>query len=219
MSRHNETQITTNKEKILADIRNSLKVRRESEFEDVDQMTETWKLPDDEAVFAFVENFKKAGGLFFYLESRREFADCLKQFISENEWTIWCQDRKLKDFLTLNEIDFIDYRPHKDKQDVVSLIACDSLVAKTGSVTVADTPDRPRATYSTPDILLVTATPGNIVPTMKEAVDGLIDKYGTLPPETCFITGPGCNYEIECRRVEGVLSIKQIALFLIDENC
>jgi len=214
--RNSTAQITTNKEKILASIRNSLKVRRESEFDDVDQMTETWKSPDDESEFAFVENFKKAGGLFFYIESQKELADCLKQFIRENEWTIWCQDKNIKDFLIRNEIDFIDYRPHKDKKDVVSLISCESLVAKTGSITVADTPDRPRATYSTPDILLVTASPDDIVPTMKEAVDKLIDKYGSLTSETCFVTGPGCTYDIECRRVEGVLSIKQIALFLID---
>lgn len=217
MSKRTDSRLVTSKEQMLANIRNILKVRTESEFDDVDQMTDTWQNAEDESAINFVERFKEAGGFFIFIENRNELADCLRQFIAENGWTVWCCDSELKDFLTTHEIDYVDYRHCKEKQDVVSLITCEELIAKTGSIAVADTISRPRAAFSTTDVLLVVATPDQIVTTMSEAMHRIKERYGQLPSEVSFITGPGCNFDIECNKVQGVISIKQLALFLVYE--
>ena len=81
-----ENTDTTFKEQMLAKVRNALIERQEALFKDIDQRTETW-IPikeEDGTAITFVQNFKEHGGIFIYLESEAEFAECLRQLVPEN---------------------------------------------------------------------------------------------------------------------------------------
>ena len=85
-----ENKDATFKEQMLAKVRNALIERQEALFKDIDQRTETW-IPikeEDGTAITFVQNFKEHGGIFIYLESEAEFAECIKQLAPENGWAL-----------------------------------------------------------------------------------------------------------------------------------
>ena len=72
---------TTNKEQILAKIRNAIIEKPEAMFKDIDLRTDTWKpiKEEDGNAITFVQKFKDMGGIFIYLESEAELGECLRQ--------------------------------------------------------------------------------------------------------------------------------------------
>ena len=98
-----ENKDATFKEQMLAKVRNALIERQEALFKDIDKRTETW-VPikeEDGTAITFVQNFKEHGGIFIYLESEAEFAECIRQLAPENGWEpIWCTSPKMKQMLS-----------------------------------------------------------------------------------------------------------------------
>ena len=84
---------TTNKEQILAKLRNAIIEKPEAMFEDIDLRTDTWKpiKEEDGNAITFVQNFKELGGIFIYLENETEFGDCMKQLAPLLSPTRWLQ--------------------------------------------------------------------------------------------------------------------------------
>ena len=69
------------------------------------------------------------------------------------------------------------------------------------------------------DVLLVFASPSQIVASMKDAVHLIKEKYGSdRPSETVIISGASKSTEIDNQLVIGAQGIKQIALFLVEEE-
>ena len=213
---------TTYKEQILAKVRNALIEKQEALFKDVDQRTETW-LPikeEDGTAITFAQNFKENGGIFIYLESEREFADCLKQLAPENGWEpLWCTSPAMQALFDKYGISYTTSPEREPKQKLVSLTDCECLIAKTGSVLISDALTQTREVYALPDILLVFATTEQIVGGLKDAFLTVEKKYkGNKPSQLSIITGPSRCSDIEQTLVIGASGIRQIAVFLVDEE-
>lgn len=217
-----ENKDVTFKEQMLAKVRNALIERQEALFEDVDQRTETWvpiKEEDGTAV-TFVQNFKEHGGIFIYLESEAEFAECIKQLVPENGWDpLWCTGQEMQGLLDKYGISYTESKEREPKQKLVSLTGCECLVAQTGSIVLSDTLTQTREAYALPDILLVYATTEQIVPGMRTAFQTVKRKYTkNKPSQMTIITGPSCSTDIEQTLVIGASGIRQVAVFLVDEG-
>lgn len=217
-----ENEDTTYKEQILAKVRNALIEKPEALFKDIDQRTETW-IPikeEDGTAITFVQNFKEHGGIFIYLDSETDFSDCMKQLAPENGWEpLWCTSPAMQQMLTKYGIPYTTEKTREDKQKLVSLTDCECLVAQTGSIVISDTLTQSRQAYAIHDVLLVFATTRQIVNGMKDVFVMLKKKYQTeKPSQVAIITGPSRTTEIEQTLVIGVNGIRQMAVFLVEED-
>ena len=212
---------STNKEQILAKVREAVMTRDENKFSDVNMQVDTWTpfKEEDGADFTFVERFKENGGIFIYFESQQDFIDAMRQYIVDNQWEPLCSTSKkieevFKDSgITLSR----DYTTKRKK--TVSITDCECLIAQTGSVMVTDTCAGSRMAYSNADVLLVYASPNQIVANMKDAMKLIKEKYGSnRPSETVIISGASKSIEIDNQLVIGAQGIRQIALFLVEEE-
>lgn len=208
------------KEQILAKVRNALIEKPEAMFMDVDQRSETW-VPiseDDGTAITFAQNFKDLGGIFIYLESKNEFAECLRQLAPENGWEpVWCTSPAMQALLKRYGIGYTEASEREPKQKLVSLTDCECLVAQTGSVLLSDDLSGSRQSYALPDVLLVFATTDQIVGGVKEAFRYVRNHHGnTMPSQLTFVTGPSRTTDIEQTLVIGANGIRQVAVFLVD---
>ena len=212
---------TTYKEQILAKVRNALLEKQEALFKDVDQRSETW-VPineEDGTAITFAQNFRDNGGIFIYLESESEFADCIKQLAPENGWEpLWCTSPAVQALLSKYGIPYSTSPEREPKQKLVSLTDCECLLAQTGSILISDALTLTREAYAMPDILLVFATTEQIVGGLKDALLSVEKKYkGNKPSQLSIITGPSRCSDIEQTLVIGASGLRQVAVFLVED--
>ena len=92
-------------------------------------------------------------------------------------------------------------------------------MAQTGSIVLSDSLTQTREAYALPDILLVYATTEQIVPGMRTAFQTVKRKYAkNKPSQMAIITGPSRSTDIEQTLVIGASGIRQVAVFLVDEE-
>ena len=211
----------TNKEQILAKVREAVMAKDENKFSDVNMQVDTWTpfKEEDGADFTFVERFKENGGIFIYFESRQDFIDAMKQYVVDNQWEPLCStSKKIEEVFKDSGIELSrDYKTKRKK--TVSITDCECLIAHTGSIMVTDTCAGSRAAYSNADMLLVYASPSQIVASMKDAIHLVKEKYGSnKPSESVIISGASKSTEIDNQLVIGAQGVKQLALFLVEEE-
>lgn len=213
-------RITTNKEQILAKVRNALIEKPEAMFEDIDLQSDTWNpiKEEDGNAITFVQNFKDMGGIFIYLENEAEFGDCMRQLAPQNGWEpLWCTSPAMQSLLEKYGINYSNEPVRENKHKVVSITDCEYLVAQTGSIIVSDR-NSDRKSYTESDVLLVLARTEQIVGGLKEAMQHIKSDLGTGEAlQAVIITGMTRSYDIEQELVSGVFGARQIAVFLIDE--
>ncbi len=211
----------TNKEQILAKVREAVMAKDENLFKDVNMQADTWTpfKEEDGADFTFVERFKENGGIFIYFESKESFIEAMKQYVVENQWEPLCStSMKMEAVFKDSGIELSrDYTTKR--KNIVSITDCECLIAHTGSVVVTDACAGSRAAFSNADTLLIYASPSQIVASMKDAIKLLKEKYKNhKPTETVIISGPSKSIEIDNQLVIGAQGIRQIALFLVEEE-
>lgn len=212
---------TTNKEQILALLRNAVIEKPEAMFKDIDLRTDTWKpiLEEDGNAITFVNRFKDMGGIFIYLEDEAELGNCLKQLAPQNGWEkLWCTSHETQALLDKYGVSYVGEKPDRNSNPkIVSIIPCDYLVAQTGSIIVTDRHAGARQAYTEADILLVVAHTSQVVGSLKEAFQNLNKELGeTGCNQAVIITGLSKSYDIEQEIVQGVFGARQIAVFLAD---
>ena len=211
----------TNKEQILAKVREAVMTKDENLFKDVNMQVDTWTpfKEEDGADFTFVDRFKGNGGIFVYFESKEDFLEAMKQYIVENQWGQLCSTSKKIDDIFKDSGIVLSHDYSAKRKKTVSITDCECLIAHTGSVVVTDKCAGSREAYSNADVLLVYASPSQIVASMKDSIKLLKEKYGSgKPTETVIISGPSKSTEIDNQLVIGAQGIKQIALFLVEDE-
>ena len=125
----------------------------------------------------------------------------------------------MQSLLSRYNIPFTESKEREPKQKLVSLTGCECLVAQTGSIILSDSLTKTREAYAIPDILLVYATTEQIVPGMRTAFQTMKRKYAkNRPSQMTIITGPSRSTDIEQTLVIGASGIRQVAVFLVDEE-
>ena len=219
--RRGQDKGTTNKEQILALLRNAVIEKPEAMFKDIDLQTDTWKpiREEDGNAITFVQRFKDMGGIFIYLENEAELGECLKQLAPQNGWgALWCTSPEMQTLLKKYDVNYVVDEPDRSNNPkVASIIPCDYLIAQTGSIIVSDGRAGSRKAYTNPDILLVMAHTDQIVVGLKEAMQSLNKQIGKDASQAVILTGTSRSYDIEQEIVQGVFGPRQIAVFLVDD--
>lgn len=212
---------TTNKEQILAMVRNAIIEKPEAIFQDIDLQSDTWKpiKEEDGNAITFVQKFKDMGGIFIYLENEAEFGDCMKQLAPQNGWEpLWCSSPKMQPLLDKYGLNYSEEPVMEEKHKLVSMTDCEYLIAQTGSIVLSDYNTGSRKAYTDSDVLLILARTDQIVGGVKEAMQRLKSRLSTQEAsQAVIITGQTWSYDIEQELIQGVFGPRQIAVFLIDE--
>ena len=213
----------TNKEQILAKVRSAILEKDEKHFSTINLQDDTW-IPfkeEDGNEFTFIERFKENGGIFMYFEEMVHFKEAMKQFVTENNWSpLLTTSPFIKEIFSDSEIEFSDDYRNPERKKNVSIIDCECMIAQTGSILVSDVTAGSRAAYSFADTLLIVGRPSQIVAKMKDAFWLIKEKYcDNTPAEMSIISGPSHSTDIEGKVVTGVFGCKQLALFLVEEDC
>ena len=213
--------VTTNKEQILAKLRNALLEKPEAMFEDIDLQSDTWNpiKEEDGNAITFVQKFKDMGGIFIYLESESELGECLSQLAPQNDWEpLWCTNPEMQSFLEKHGVSYCNEPDTVNRKKLVSILPCDYLIAQTGSIVLTDGKAGSRKAYCDCDVLLVVAHTNQIVGGLKDAMHLLKEHIGIQDTtQAVFITGLTQTYAIEQESVKGVFGARQIAVFLVDD--
>ena len=219
--RKGRDQVTTNKEQILAKLRNAVMEKPEAMFVDIDLQSDTWNpiKEEDGNAITFVQNFKDMGGIFIYLENESELGECLRQLAPQNDWDpLWCTSADLQATLEEHGLSFCTDPDTSNRKKLVSIIPSDYLIAQTGSIVVTDGKVGSRKAYTECDVLLVVAHTNQIVGSLKEALQQLKVRLGSEAiTQAVVITGLTQTYDIEQEMVRGVFGARQIAVFLVDD--
>jgi len=128
---------TTTKEKILKKIRSALLHKTDNPYPNIDLESDVYQESEESPDIVFAEELLNVSGNFIYCESENEFAENLKELMTEHEWTnVFCAEEKLTALLDRSHVPFVSGK--EDFLDMeVGLTSCEFLVARLGSVMVS----------------------------------------------------------------------------------
>lgn len=208
------------REEILAKIRNALLDKSSFiTYSDIDLTSDVLNtLNRDELMeVSFIQNLIKSGGKFHYCENINEFYQSFSDLIHINKLPLpWCPSKKIQQLFCEGGIDFDDY-PSEKVKPIISVIACEKLIAQTGSVLVSDLIAGSRKAYASPDILVVVAFGSQMVATLKDAFSAVKQEYKEIqmPTQLVAITGTSRTNVVEAEFVKRANGIKELFVFMI----
>lgn len=208
---------STSREKVLKKVRHALIYKTDNPYPQVDFDSKIYKpLPEDPDV-NFAEVFTSLGGVFIYCENEDELESALIGLHAECGWqNVFCTDPGIQNYLTQATIPFeSDEKSILDQN--VSVISCELLVARLGSIMVSSRHGRKINAF--PESLVVVATTNQLVEDLSDAFAFLQQKYHSkVPSMVSFITGPSRTADIEKTLVLGAHGPKNIYLLLLESS-
>ncbi len=208
---------STTKAKILKKVRQAL-IHKSAGGTNVDFDSDVFQKSNDPLEIIFAQQLTKLNGKFIYCENEKELLDNLSILIEENQWEkTFCFEREAKEILKKARIPFSENE--KDISHVnVGVSLCEFLAARTGSVFVTSRQNAGRRLPAFANYHIVIAYTGQLVYTIKEALNGIKKKYGKdFPSMIVNISGPSRTADIEKTLVQGAHGPKEIYVFLVDE--
>ena len=210
---------TTAREKVLKSIRNALISKLDNPYQDVDFDSPVFEPLSDSPEIAFAQEFIKVGGKFVYCSDDAEFAETLQSVMEQNNWdSVHCIDGDLQGLLSTKGIKISSDDEGFDNMKA-GLTRCEFLIARLGSIMVSSAHDSGRRMNVFPETHLVYARASQLVPDLKDALQGMKNKYGNkLPSMINLITGPSRTADIEKTLVMGAHGPRDVYVFLIDDQ-
>jgi L-lactate dehydrogenase complex protein LldG len=162
----------------------------------------------------FADELKKVSGNCVLCENESDVFDKIKALMAEKGQTrIFCKDVSIAEQLdshniahTNAEADFTDME--------LGITRCEFLVARTRSVMVSAASPSGRKMNIFPPSHIVLAKKSQIVPYVTDALNGMRQRYDTLPSAITNITGPSRTSDIEKTLVLGAHGPKDIWVFV-----
>ncbi len=208
--------VSPSKENILKKIRKALSHSTPLPFPSSEGTQPVFPPLTQEAEVEFAEQFTKLQGKFIYCINQQEFAFQLTSLIKKQNWNkVYCLEDKL---VTPVASQLAERLVKTDLAGCdVSITGCEYLVARTGSIVMstAQTSGRTASVYA--PIHICVAFTHQLVYDLKDALQGLKNKYGqNLPSLFTFATGPSRTADIEKTLVVGVHGPREVYLFLLE---
>lgn len=215
MSGKNSKTITS-KERMLKKIRHALLVKKENPFPNFEE-TPLWKPSSQDKEIVFAEQFLANGGQFIYCEDEIHLVENLLLLTDQKSLRkIYVWDEKLKSFL--DSFEFPYFKTDSGFEDAeVSIIGCEALIARTGSVLVSNGENASRRISIYPPIQVIIAHSKQIVWDIEEALHKMKLKYPHQEAsQMTFISGPSRTADIEKNIVLGVHGPKEVYILLVE---
>jgi len=208
--------VSPSKENILKKIRKALSHSTPLPFPKSEGGESVFQPSQQETEIEFAEQFSKLQGRFVYCINRQELAFQLGSLVKKMDWKkVFCLEESLLqgaegqigDRLVKTDIATCD----------VAITGCEYLVARTGSVVMSAAQPSGRVTSVYAPIHICIAYTNQLVYDVKDALQGVKDKYGSnLPSLITFATGPSRTADIEKTLVVGVHGPKEAYVFLVE---
>lgn len=208
---------STTREKVLKKVRHALIYKTDNPYPNIDFESQIYKPLSESSDVNFAEVFTSLGGVFIYCENEFELEEAIIGLHSENKWdNVFCADPEIQCYLTQATIPF-----ESDVSEIdafqVSVVSCELLVARLGSIMVSSRNGRKVNIAS--ESLVVIASTHQLVDNLAEAFDFLLKKYqGRVPSMVSFITGPSRTADIEKTLVMGAHGPKNLFLILVESS-
>jgi L-lactate dehydrogenase complex protein LldG len=210
---------STSREKVLKKIRDALIEQTEASYPVLDQETSVYHPLREPPDVTFAQELINVAGKFVYCEGDDDFLSTLQSFILEKNWPVlYCFDPVLQDFLRKGGIPF-ESNPERISEARLGITRCEHLISRSGTVVVSSKLSPGRQINVFPEIHLVVAYPSQIVPDLKQAFQGIRQKYkNEYPSLISLITGPSRTADIEKTLVMGAHGPKELYVFLIENE-
>jgi len=215
-------QASDSKKEILEKIKASLRKRGEKTPGVIKPpLTDSSKyLPpiEDMPEFVFARNLITVKGKFSFCEDKQELISSLATLYQEKKWEeVYVPEKDIRLYL-----DMAGIPNHNDPSRITNSQAgftgCEFLVARSGSIVVSSAQTHSRRVFSHVPQHIVISKTSQIVAEMKEALQGIRDKYGKLPGMVTAITGPSRTADIEKTLVLGAHGPEELYVFLLNDK-
>jgi len=205
------------REKILKKIRKAL-IHKSAVHTNVDFDTDIFKKPEDSLEVIFAQQLTKLNGKFIYCANEKELSDNLLSLINEQKWnSVFAFEDPVKEILKKSNISYSDNEKNIAQVNV-GISLCEYLSARTGSVFVTSKQNAGRRLPAFANYHIVIAYSNQLVYTIKEALNGIKQKYGKeFPSMIINISGPSRTADIEKTLVQGAHGPKEIYVLLVDK--
>lgn len=209
---------STNKEKMLKNIRDALIDKSETLYQNIDFESSIYNEINDTLDIVFAKKFTNNNGKFVYCSDQTELIENINILSLKNNWdSIYCFDYHL--LKSINNLKTPIIRDNNQIETMkIGLTRCEFLIARHGSIMVSSNQLSGRKMYILPEIHLILAYTSQLVADIKQAVIQIRAKYQTLPSMISIISGPSRTADIEKTLVMGAHGPKEIYLFLIDDT-
>lgn len=207
---------TTSKEKMLKKIRKALLEKRDNPYPNLED-TPLYEEYNDHLDVLFAEQLTAISGNFVFCENDIQLIENLLHLAEEKGWRkIYCWEPGLQKLLSTYEFPF--YSTDTDFLNAdVGITACESLIARNGSIMVSNGTEAGRRLSIYPHVHIVIARSSQLVLDLKDAFKLLKEKYGeNLPTMISNITGPSRTADIEKTLVLGAHGPKELYVFLLE---
>jgi len=209
------------KEKVLKEVRKALIKKSPEAYPGINFTKNVYELPkpsDNALDVLFAEQFSKVAGNFIFCENEAGLITNLGQLITEKLWkNIFTIDPSIQEILHKGNIKYFG-----KNDDMVNMEAgitlCEFLVARSGSIIVSSKQASGRRMSVFPPAHIVIAYSDQLVPHVKDALEGLKKRYKSkLPSQISTITGPSRTADIEKTLILGAHGPKEVYVFLLDK--
>jgi len=207
---------TTSKEKMLKKIRKALLEKRDNPYPNLED-TPLYEEYNDHLDVLFAEQLTAVSGNFVFCENDIQLIENLLHLAEEKGWRkIYCWEPGLQELLSTYEFPF--YSTDTDFLNAdVGITACESLIARNGSIMVSNGTEAGRRLSIYPHVHIVIARSSQLVLDLKDAFKLLKEKYAeNLPTMISNITGPSRTADIEKTLVLGAHGPKELYVFLLE---
>ena len=210
---------STNKEKVLKNIRNALISRQENPFQNIDLDSPVCPPLDETPDVYFAREFTRAGGKFVYCESEVEMQSTLSSLlVAEGLLPVYAADESIRALLASRNIEVLDIVSGPQGMRT-SVTYCEFLVARTGSIMMSSRLAGGRRLMVLPEVHIVIAFSSQIVAEIRDAFEQIREKYQDhLPSSIPLITGPSRTADIEKTLIMGAHGPRELYVFLVDNS-
>lgn len=209
--------ISPAKEKILKRIREALSNPVPLPFPESEGMNSVYRRePEEDLTILFAEEFTKLQGRFAFCTGLEDLKIQLLSLLKERKWqNVFCAEPALQSILKS-----ISYEPYSDLASCdVSITGCEFLVARTGSFVLSAAGESGRTASVYAPVHICVAYTDMVVYDVKDAISGLLNKYGdSFPSFVTFAGGPSRTADIEKTLVTGVHGPKEVFCFLTERS-
>jgi L-lactate dehydrogenase complex protein LldG len=212
------TKDTESRERVLKKVRNALIPKSKDQYAQVDLTSSVYVEDQDPLELVFAKNFTALTGKFSFCENEQDLIEQLKETNDQHRWSgILCLEPSLQSLLTKAGITYISDLS-LISETKIGIGACESLVARYGSIMVSSKQASGRKLPTYPDTHVVIAYTSQVVMDLKDAYAAIKEKYqGNLPSLISNIAGPSRSADIEKTLVMGAHGPKEIYVFLVEQ--
>ncbi len=210
-------KILSSKEKMLSSVRGALLHQTRQPYPNLESNDNVYATPDEPLEIIFATEFTAVNGQFVFCETEQECVATLKELVAQKKWEkILCPEPQLHALFDRHQ--FIQYDTDAPVTSAdVSIVLCDVLVARTGSVLLSSRLASGRTLPIFPSYNIIIASTRQLVMDIQDGFAAIRKLYdGNFPSMVNLNTGPSRTADIEKTLVLGAHGPREVYVFLID---